>query len=231
VPAESVRPRSFVFAVVLPSALALLATMCSATPPAVSPAPATSAPAAEVDATVPGWTVPGVAIANPRTVILLQPPPVAPASSSIRAIAPDPPPLLERGQWVYELGYEKGDVFLRGIHRVDLPAPQATPRLMGRFALELYSGPTLIERVRFDFPGLGGAERGAASLDGGARPLHAATFSFTAKLTTRVGVMLPATTRGTRLELWDRASDRRWPLPWPAVEMTAEVGPAVDAGP
>ena len=32
---------------------------------------------------------------------------------------------------------------------------------MGRFALELYEGPTLIERVRFDFPMLGGPEADA----------------------------------------------------------------------
>jgi hypothetical protein len=53
--------------------------------------------------------------------------------------------------------------------------------------------------------------------------------SFAAKLTTRVGVMLPATTRGTRLELWDRATDQRRPLPWPAVE-TASEGLATDDG-
>ena len=61
-------------------------------------------------------------------------------------------------------------------------------------------------------------------------PLKAsAPFSFTAKLVTRVGVMLPATARGTKLELWDRATDRRWPLPWPAVEtesMAASPEPA-----
>ena len=68
-----------------------------------------------------------------------------------------------------------------------------------------------------------------SATDAGPRPLHGATFSFTAKLTTRVGVMVPATPRGNRLELWDRATDRRWPLPWPPVEMTGAM-PGAAAG-
>ncbi len=73
---------------------------------------------------------------------------------------------------------------------------------MGRFALELFEGPTLVERARFDFPLLGAEEPDAA-------------LSFTPKLRTRIGVVFPATKRGTRLELVDRATRRRWALPWP----------------
>lgn len=150
-----------------------------------------------------------------------------PDASAIRAIAPDPTPLVEQTQWVYDLRYEKGDLLLGGVHRTTLDAPRATPRVMGRFALELYSGPTLIERVRFDFPGLGVAEKDAPTVDGGIRlPLHGDPIRFNAKVKTRIGVMLPATMRGTRLSLWDRATDRRWPLPWPATEMTADPGDA-----
>jgi hypothetical protein len=114
----------------------------------------------------------------------------------------DPPPLVERGQWVFDLRWDRGDVWLLGVTRRDLPSPQATPRVMGRFALELFEGPALIERVRFDFPLLGVVEP-----DGG--------MSLTSKLKTRIGVVFPATRKGTRLELWDRASGRRWALPWP----------------
>jgi hypothetical protein len=35
---------------------------------------------------------------------------------------------------------------------------------------------------------------------------------------TRIGVLFPATKRGTKLELWDRAKDHRWSLPWPPKE-------------
>jgi hypothetical protein len=97
---------------------------------------------------------------------------------------------------------------------------------MGRFAIELFEGPTLIERVRFDFPLLGAGE----DPDGGWR----APPQIERKLTTRIGVVFPATNRGTRLELWDRATNRRWSLPWPIEEGRAEGprdgGPAKDGG-
>ena len=207
-------------ALATPTALALLATTCSATPPAASasspPPPPTPA---EPTATSGSWTVPAVPLAH-RTVILLQPPVTGPDASAILPIAADPAPLVEQGQWIYDLRYDRGDLYLAGVHPTRLATPRETPRVMGRFALELYSGPTLIERVRFDFPGLGAVDTRTVS-PGGARSLHGSQVSFTAKLQTRVGVMLPATTRGTRLDLWDRATNRRWPLPWPAVEMTS----------
>jgi len=163
---------------------------------------------------------------------LATPPLAAPAASAgpdrgpnVR-IPPDPSPMSERGQWVFDLRWDKGDVYLIGVHKVELASPQTTPRAMGRFAVELFEGPTLIERVRFDFPLLGAGE----ALDGGRQ----APPSFEKKLTTRIGVMFPATIKGTRLELWDRATDRRWPLPWPPQEtaqpLPADAGEPNDAG-
>ena len=134
-------------------------------------------------------------------------------SGTLSKIPPDPAPMVERKQWVFDLRYVKGDLFLLGVHSVDLGTPQATPRAMGRFAIELFEGPTLIERVRFDFPFLGAGE---LPQDGGPYAPR-----FEPKVTSRIGVMFPATTRGTRLELWDRASDQRWPLPWPPADVSA----------
>jgi hypothetical protein len=128
------------------------------------------------------------------------------ADVPISRIAPDPTPMRERAQWIFDLRWDKGEVFLLGVHALDLPKAQETPRAMGRFALELYEGPTLIERVRFDFPMLGDEPR-----DGGVRSVP----YFGAKLSTRIGVMFPATSRGTRMSLWDRATDKRWDLAWP----------------
>jgi hypothetical protein len=125
---------------------------------------------------------------------------------------PDPPPMTEREQWVFDLRWDRGEVFLVAIHKVDMGTPHVTPRVMGRFALELFEGPTLIERVRFDFPMLGAPDAN----DGGLR----ASPRFEPKLKTRIGVLFPATKRGTKLELWDRAKDQRWPLPWPPTEGT-----------
>lgn len=137
-------------------------------------------------------------------------------AGTLSKIPPDPPPMRERGQWIFDLRYDKGDVFLLGVHRITLPAPQETPRAMGRFALELYEGPALIERVRFDFPLLGAGD----VLDGG----YMSPPSFERKLSTRIGVMFPATSKGVRLELWDRATDKRFPLPWPPEETKTPPG-------
>jgi hypothetical protein len=117
----------------------------------------------------------------------------------------DPAPLVERNQWVFDLRWDRGDIWLLGVSSLELKAPQATPRVMGRFALELFEGGALFERVRFDFPLLGAND----PVDGGSAP------SFTQKLRTRIGVVFPATRRGTRLELVDRATNRRWSVPWP----------------
>lgn len=130
---------------------------------------------------------------------------------------PDPEPLVERSQWVFDLRWDRGDVFLVGVHPLELPAPQATPRVMGRFAIELFEGPTLVERARFDFPLLGAEEPDAA-------------LSFSPKLRTRIGVVFPATKRGTRLELVDRATRRRWALPWPVEDYLAPSANPTDGG-
>lgn len=125
-------------------------------------------------------------------------------------IPPDPPALSEREQWVFVLRWAHDEPYLVSIRKTDMGAPHPTPRVMGRFALELFEGPTLIERARFNFPMLGAPETSDAGWKAPPR--------FEPGLKTRIGVFFPATKRGTRLELWDRATDRRWPLPWPPKE-------------
>ncbi|MDP9000202.1 MAG: hypothetical protein M3O46_08845 [Myxococcota bacterium] len=132
---------------------------------------------------------------------------------TIVPIPADPSPLVEREQWVFDLRWDRGEVWLLGVQGIQLAVPQPSPRAMGRFAVELYEGRALIERVRFDFPLLGASESDAG-------------MSFAKRLGTRIGVVFPATKRGTRLELWDRASNRRWILPWPPTLATR----AADAG-
>ena len=139
----------------------------------------------------------------------------ADAGARIAKSPPDPPALSEPVQWVFDLRWERGDVYLVAVHKVDMGAPHPTPRVMGRFALELYEGPTLIERVRFDFPLLGG-DADAGLLE--------------RKLKTRIGVFFPATKRGTRLELWDRAKDQRWPIAWPPTPGTPAAIADASAG-
>jgi hypothetical protein len=143
------------------------------------------------------------------------------ADASPATIAPDPPAMKEREQWVFDLRYDRGDIYLVAIQKRDMGEPVLTPRVMGRFALELFEGPTLIERVRFDFPMLGVTEAPDAGMKTPPR--------FEPKLKTRIGVLFPATKRGTRLELWDRARDMRWVVPWPPKEGPITVQ-RLDAG-
>lgn len=131
-------------------------------------------------------------------------------SGTISKTPPDPPAMNEPIQWVFDLRWDRGDIYLLDVHKQDMGGPHPTPRAMGRFALELFEGPTLIERVRFDFPLLGAPEVN----EGGVQ----SPIRFEPKLKTRIGVFFPATKRGTRLELWDRARDIRWQLPWPPTE-------------
>jgi hypothetical protein len=155
----------------------------------------------------------------------------------ILPIPVDPAPMVERSQWVFDLRWDRDDVWLLGVQPLELPAPRETPRVMGRFALELFEGAALIERVRFDFPLLGSFvqadgqrdSRRDGGSDGGsdARRDNARTApSFSQNLRTRIGVVFPAASRGTRLELWDRATNRRWSLPWPP----PQPAPAAPAG-
>ncbi len=145
--------------------------------------------------------------------------PARDAGAPISKTPPDPTPMTERQQWVFDLRWDRGDIYLIEVHKVDMAGPHQTPRVMGRFALELFEGPTVIERVRFDFPMLGPPLDPA---DAGPK----GTPRFEPKLRTRIGVLFPATKRGTKLELWDRATNVRMPLPWPPTE-----GPAsADAG-
>jgi len=134
--------------------------------------------------------------------------------------------LTERSQWLLDLRWDRGDVWLLGTRRTDMHTPRVTPRAMGRFALELYEGPALIERLRFDFPLLG------ADFDG-VESDH--SLSLSQKLRTRVGVLFPATSRGTQLVLKDRRSGISWTLPWPPLEASGAPSPGstpldVDAG-
>lgn len=127
----------------------------------------------------------------------------------------DPVPLTEKTQWIFDLRWDRGDVYLVAVHKIDMPAPMTTPRVLGRFAIELTDKGTLVERVRFDFPGLAVPDE-----EGGIR--------MTARLRTRIGVFFPATIRGDKLELVDKTTLQHWALPWPPQASISDGG--VDGG-
>lgn len=137
--------------------------------------------------------------------------------------APDPAALITRHQWVVDLRYRAGNITFGGARRVELAQATATARMMGRFALELYVGKQLIDRVRFDFPLLGADELG-----GGPRRWDSLP-SFERKLSTQSAVMIPHSERATRLLLVDRATGGAWVMPWPFATR-ADGGTAADGG-
>jgi hypothetical protein len=122
---------------------------------------------------------------------------------------PDPPPLVTKHQWVIDLGYRAGAIVFGGARRIELAKPTGTPRAMGRFALELYIGKELIDRVRFDFPLLGADDYADSPRRWDSPP------SFERQLSTRAAVVLPHSERATRAVLVDRATGNQWVLPWP----------------
>jgi hypothetical protein len=173
-------------------------------------------------ATEPGHTIDASRVLDAGAL------PGAPPEIVIMPIPVDPAPMVERSQWVFDLRWDRGDVWLLGVQPLELPAPRETPRVMGRFAVELFEGAALIERVRFDFPLLGSFVRVDAGREGGRdaeRDSRRTAASFSQNLRTRIGVVFPAVSRGTRLELWDRATNRRWSLPWPPAP-SAPTAPA-----
>jgi hypothetical protein len=120
-----------------------------------------------------------------------------------QSVMHDPPPLTEKTQWVFDLRWDSGDVFLVATRKIEMPQPMTTPRAMGRFTIELTDHNILIERTRFDFPGMAVPDD-----DGG-------SVHMLEHIRTRIGVFFPATSRGDKLELVDRITGKKWALAWP----------------
>jgi hypothetical protein len=137
-------------------------------------------------------------------------PSAAPPAPPLAGSQPDPEPLVTKEQWEYQVLFSNGTASVEGAVKRSLPKPLATPRRMGRFALELWIGHELIDRVRFDFPMIAAEDVPGKTR----RPLHDAP-SLSPHATARVRVSLPASQRATRLMLVDRATEKAQELPWP----------------
>jgi hypothetical protein len=146
------------------------------------------------------------------------PSPAASASASVSAsarrpdlgVAPDPAPLVTQRKWVYELVYHEGAVFAGMPVGRDAGKPTETPRRMGRFAIELYNGPDLVERVRFELPMMNGDPFTGKPRPRGAPP------DMERRVRVKIRVEVPATDRANRAIFVDRATGHRVRLPWPS---------------
>jgi hypothetical protein len=138
------------------------------------------------------------------------------AAANVEA-PPDPEALRQERQFEYSIKYEKGKVSVANVRGVRFPQPVVTARSMGRFAIELWIGHELVERVRFDFPLVAAEE----VPHGKRRPLHEPP-SFAAGVVAVRTVLVPASERATRAILLDRATGSKQELPWPP---DAPLGP------
>jgi hypothetical protein len=143
--------------------------------------------------------------------------------------APDPAPLLSSNHYRLELRFHGGIVTVQGARQVHYDKPVASDRTLGRFAVELWIGRELLERVRFDFPLLGGPPPDPPRNGDRARP----TFDSGADVVR--SVLIAHTERATRAVLVDRATGEEWSLRWPPTsepytpEALGHAAPAVAA--
>lgn len=122
---------------------------------------------------------------------------------------PDPVPLSSTVHWEYRLHFHDGAPEVAAVERRVFERPVVTQRNMGRFAIELWIGRELIERVRFDFPLLG-----AESPPSTAQSVREAP-RFEPGLEAERVVLVPSSERATRAQLVDRATGKIQALPWP----------------
>lgn len=135
---------------------------------------------------------------------------------------PDPEPLRTERQWQYEFAYDAGAIRVASVRAMLYPKPIVTARKIGRYAVELWIGRELVERVRFDFPVTAADEPDSARR----RPINDPP-KLGAEARVLQKVLVPASPRATRALLVDRATEQAIELPWPP---DRPLNSPVDAG-
>ena len=122
--------------------------------------------------------------------------------------APDPLPRQSKLNWVFDLSATNGRVGIESVKPVTYPQPTETPRTVGRFALELYIGHELLNRVRFNIPLMGGE-----SSEGNRN--HLPKPRFEQNVTAHISARLADNPRAAYLLLVDRETGDTQKLEWP----------------
>jgi hypothetical protein len=142
-----------------------------------------------------------------------------------RPTLPDPEPLKSNRHWDYVVSYEAGKLRVVSVTGRVFAKPVPTPRRLGRYAIELWIGHELVDRVRFDFPALAAEPPNPP----GPKPLRdLPSFAKGAVVTARV--LVPASPRATRALLVDRQSGSELLLPWPPDAPLPPIAVGTDAG-
>jgi hypothetical protein len=133
---------------------------------------------------------------------------VALAEPAKGGFAPDPPAHASKKQWTLEIAARQGKVSAQRATASTLAQPAESPRVLGRFALELYVGPELLDRVRFNVPLMG---------DGPVE--HSKKRAYhnpdTDNVTTSLKVRVADSPRAAYLVLVDRVTEERQRFEWP----------------
>jgi hypothetical protein len=135
--------------------------------------------------------------------------PKSKASPGATGFLPDPPVTSATRTYRYPVQVTDGTVSVGKPRLVTHTNPVVTPRTMGRFALELYVGRELLERVRFDLP----------LLDAPSPPRSPnAPPDFARHANVRVHVEVPLLDRATYAIWVDRATGATKRIFWPPVD-------------
>lgn len=122
--------------------------------------------------------------------------------------APDPPVRASTSQWVFDLGYTNRQLTIKRVAPATVKVPRGTARMMGRFALELYVGRELLDRLRFNVPLTADPPDPTRRRRTFARP----TFE---NVTTRLRLSMAHSPRAAWLAVVDRATGEEQRFWWP----------------
>ena len=122
--------------------------------------------------------------------------------------APDPPVRASRDQWLFDLAARGGKVGIDRVKPLRYEKPVETVRVVGRFALELYIGHELLDRVRFNAP-LMGAEESSGNRNNLPRP------RFDQGVVAHIAARLADNPRAAYLLLVDRETGDTQKFAWP----------------
>jgi hypothetical protein len=124
--------------------------------------------------------------------------------------APDPPAHPSVKQWVFDVRVSRGKPTVEKTRSMTVAQPYETARVMGRYALELYVGPELLDRVRFNVPL---AEGPPSQADKPRKnPFPRPRFE---DVTTRIRVQMADHPRAAYLAVVDRATGTVERFEWP----------------
>ncbi len=133
----------------------------------------------------------------------------APTAPAGPGFAPDPPIAASTRTYRYPVRAKDGAVVVDKPKLVIHASPVATPRNVGRFALELYVGRELLERHRFDLPLLDELPK---------KKTPNAAPDFARHASGRIFVDLPDLERATYAVWVDRATGAKKRVFWPPVD-------------